>query len=227
MVKVRTLCRLVKFFHTKPGKLFPLELRQPSPNCSHIVGICFSLEMSLWSKALRLTLIVTEWHCPNLEKQPQTKSAQKPNSVSLRNCVVFVVAAPERHLVSGGSDNRLIVWEAQNGKVSHLFHQKIVFLPLFIDIFWNVLCHFQFIQSVECKGHTGPVCAVDAIYVEDSKILVASSASDSTVRLWQCSEAKEGERQTHFSVSLWSCCGTVLCCHNIIGNDETHILLDK
>ncbi|XP_031709814.1 elongator complex protein 2 isoform X1 [Anarrhichthys ocellatus] len=74
--------------------------------------------------------------------------------------------APERHLVSGGSDNRLIVWEAQNGK---------------------------FVQLVECKGHTGPVCAVDAIYVEDSRILVASSASDSTVRLWLCNEANEAE----------------------------------
>ncbi|KAK5855175.1 hypothetical protein PBY51_005306 [Eleginops maclovinus] len=74
--------------------------------------------------------------------------------------------APESHLVSGGSDNRLIVWEVQNGK---------------------------FIQSVECKGHTGAVCAVDAIYVEDSKILVASSASDSTVRLWLCNGAKEAE----------------------------------
>ncbi|KAF3833801.1 hypothetical protein F7725_025005 [Dissostichus mawsoni] len=74
--------------------------------------------------------------------------------------------APESHLVSGGSDNRLIVWEVQNGK---------------------------FIQSVECKGHTGAVCAVDAIYLEDSKILVASSASDSTVRLWLCDGAKEAE----------------------------------
>ncbi|XP_059206595.1 elongator complex protein 2 isoform X2 [Centropristis striata] len=74
--------------------------------------------------------------------------------------------APESHLVSGGSDNHLIVWKAQNGK---------------------------FIQSVECKGHTGPVCAVDAIYVEDSQILVASSASDSTVRLWLCNEAKDAE----------------------------------
>uniref|UniRef100_A0A3Q4BW09 Elongator complex protein 2 n=1 Tax=Mola mola TaxID=94237 RepID=A0A3Q4BW09_MOLML len=63
--------------------------------------------------------------------------------------------APESHLVSGGSDNRLIVWEVQNGKV-----------------------------SCPCKGHAGPVCAVDAIYVKDSAILVASSASDSTVRLW-------------------------------------------
>uniref|UniRef100_A0A3Q3LQ60 Elongator complex protein 2 n=1 Tax=Mastacembelus armatus TaxID=205130 RepID=A0A3Q3LQ60_9TELE len=67
------------------------------------------------------------------------------------------------HLVSGGSDNRLILWEAQNGK------------------------------SVECKGHTGPICAVDAIYMEDSNILVASAASDSTVRLWLCNEAKEVE----------------------------------
>ncbi|XP_028255399.1 elongator complex protein 2 isoform X2 [Parambassis ranga] len=74
--------------------------------------------------------------------------------------------APECHLVSGGSDNQLILWEAQDGK---------------------------FFQSVQCKGHTGPVCAVDAIYMDDSKLLVASSASDSTVRLWLCSDAKEAE----------------------------------
>ncbi len=49
-------------------------------------------------------------------------------------CVVVAVAAPERHLVSGGSDNRLIVWEAENGKVSHMFYQ-ITFLPLFLKIF--------------------------------------------------------------------------------------------
>ncbi|XP_029022955.1 elongator complex protein 2 [Betta splendens] len=74
--------------------------------------------------------------------------------------------ALESHLVSGGSDNRIILWEAQNGK---------------------------FKQSVQCKGHTAAVCAVDAMYTVDSQILVASSASDSTVRLWLCSEAKEAE----------------------------------
>ncbi|KAF7210717.1 elongator complex protein 2 [Nothobranchius furzeri] len=74
--------------------------------------------------------------------------------------------APECHLVSGGSDSRLILWEAQHGK---------------------------FIQSVECKGHTAAVCAVDAVYTEDSKVLVASSASDSTVRLWLCSDDKDAE----------------------------------
>uniref|UniRef100_A0A673CNS1 Elongator complex protein 2 n=1 Tax=Sphaeramia orbicularis TaxID=375764 RepID=A0A673CNS1_9TELE len=70
---------------------------------------------------------------------------------------------PERHLVSAGSDHRLIVWEAQNETV------------------------------LECKGHTGPVCAVDAIYMDNSQILVVSSASDSTVRLWLCTEGKEAE----------------------------------
>ncbi|KAM9385150.1 elongator complex protein 2 [Pholidichthys leucotaenia] len=74
-------------------------------------------------------------------------------------------SAPERHLISGGSDNQLLLWEAQeDGK---------------------------FIQTVAFKGHTGPVCAVDAIYMEDSKILVASS--DTTVRLWLCTNAGEAE----------------------------------
>ncbi|XP_057684409.1 elongator complex protein 2 isoform X2 [Corythoichthys intestinalis] len=73
--------------------------------------------------------------------------------------------APETHLVSGGSDSSLLVWAAQNGK---------------------------FVQSAECKGHTGAVCAVDAIYAGQS-ILVASAAADSSVRLWLCGDAKEAE----------------------------------
>ncbi|XP_061903182.1 elongator complex protein 2 isoform X1 [Entelurus aequoreus] len=74
--------------------------------------------------------------------------------------------APESHLISGGSDCRLLVWAAQNGK---------------------------FVQWMECKGHTGPVCAVDARYTHtDAHILVASAASDSTVRLWLC-DAKQAE----------------------------------
>ncbi|XP_061521283.1 elongator complex protein 2 isoform X2 [Phycodurus eques] len=72
---------------------------------------------------------------------------------------------PETHLVSGGSDSRLLVWAAQNGK---------------------------FDQSVECKGHTGAVCAVDAIYAGAS-ILAASAAGDSSVRLWLCGDAEEAE----------------------------------
>lgn len=101
----------------------------------------------------------------------------------------LTATALESHLVSGGSDNRLILWEAQNGKVGHKL-DVIAFLSL--SVRRHSLCFFQFNQLVECKGHTAAVCAVDAIYTVDSQILVASSASDSTVRLWLCSEAKEG-----------------------------------
>lgn len=63
-----------------------------------------------------------------------------------------------------------------------------------VGMMWNWACFcFQYTQSAECKGHAGPVCAVDAVYVDESNILVASAASDSTVRLWLCSEAKEGK----------------------------------
>ncbi|XP_019751508.1 elongator complex protein 2 [Hippocampus comes] len=71
--------------------------------------------------------------------------------------------APETHLVSGGTDSRLLLWAAHNGK---------------------------FVQSVQCKGHTGAVCAVDALYAGAS-ILVASAAADSSVRLWLCGDANE------------------------------------
>lgn len=42
----------------------------------------------------------------------------------------------------------------------------------------------QFKQCVECVGHTGPVCAVDAIHLDNNKLLIASTTSDSTVKLW-------------------------------------------
>lgn len=42
-------------------------------------------------------------------------------------------------------------------------------------------------KSVPLEGHTEAVCAVDAIYQSDEpdlNLLIASAASDSTVRIW-------------------------------------------
>ena len=45
----------------------------------------------------------------------------------------------------------------------------------------------QFSQSAQCCGHSGPVCAVDSIHLDPegtTGLLIASAASDSTVKLW-------------------------------------------
>lgn len=36
------------------------------------------------------------------------------------NLIIITAIAPERHLVSGGSDSRIIIWEIQDEKVSFL-----------------------------------------------------------------------------------------------------------
>ncbi|XP_072532176.1 elongator complex protein 2 isoform X2 [Salminus brasiliensis] len=64
---------------------------------------------------------------------------------------------PETQLVSGGSDNSVIVWEERDGK---------------------------FASSAVCSGHSGPVCAVDAVALRSGQLLLASTSSDSTVKLW-------------------------------------------
>lgn len=67
---------------------------------------------------------------------------------------------------------------------------------------------------MECKGHSGPVVAVDAMYSEGSKVLIASSSSDSTVRLWLYSDNKEGNKpkktnsQGHLLIHLLRHCVT-------------------
>ncbi|XP_027031416.2 elongator complex protein 2 isoform X2 [Tachysurus fulvidraco] len=75
----------------------------------------------------------------------------------------------ETQLVSGGSDSKVIVWEEQHG---------------------------QFAASAVCSGHTGPVCAVDAVQLSSSDSLLVSAASDSTVKLWMYSRGKAECLQT-------------------------------
>uniref|UniRef100_UPI00398EA3B4 elongator complex protein 2 isoform X2 n=1 Tax=Pristiophorus japonicus TaxID=55135 RepID=UPI00398EA3B4 len=81
------------------------------------------------------------------------------------NCVQWAHrddCGPETELVSGGSDNCLIVWELQN---------------------------FKFAASTRLEGHTGAVCAVTAIYEtvgldEHPKLLISSAAADSSIKIW-------------------------------------------
>ncbi|KAJ7395086.1 elongator complex protein 2 [Pitangus sulphuratus] len=59
----------------------------------------------------------------------------------------------------------------------------------------NVTCQTQPVKSIPLKGHTEAVCAVDAVQQSDEpdlNLLIASAASDSTVRIWSRhgSEAK-------------------------------------
>ncbi|XP_051519316.1 elongator complex protein 2 [Myxocyprinus asiaticus] len=65
--------------------------------------------------------------------------------------------SPETHLVSGGTDNNVVVWKKHDG---------------------------QFTACAVCSGHSGPVCAVDAVSLPSSQLLLASASSDSTVKLW-------------------------------------------
>ncbi|XP_072109539.1 elongator complex protein 2 isoform X2 [Mobula birostris] len=82
------------------------------------------------------------------------------------NCVQWVHREgcdPEVELVSGASDNCLIVWELQNSK---------------------------FAASTWLRGHSGAVCAVTAIYEtngqnQSPKLLIASAAADSSVKIWR------------------------------------------
>ncbi|XP_074003067.1 elongator complex protein 2 isoform X5 [Numenius arquata] len=84
------------------------------------------------------------------------------------NCVRWVRrrdGASETELISGGSDKQLILWE---------WHGTVT---------WNN----QLVKSIPLKGHTEAVCAVDAVYQSDEpdlNLLIASAASDSTVRIW-------------------------------------------
>ncbi|XP_026556812.1 elongator complex protein 2 [Pseudonaja textilis] len=81
------------------------------------------------------------------------------------NCVKWIRrkdGSYETELISGGSDKTLILWEIQNEKL---------------------------VNDVHLEGHTEAICALDAVYmtIENAlglSLLIASAASDSTVKIW-------------------------------------------
>ncbi|XP_053099846.1 elongator complex protein 2 isoform X2 [Hemicordylus capensis] len=81
------------------------------------------------------------------------------------NCVQWIHrndGSYEAQLISGGSDKLLIIWETRNEEL---------------------------VNCIRLEGHTESICALDAIYLSnespsEASVLVASAASDSTVRIW-------------------------------------------
>jgi len=70
---------------------------------------------------------------------------------------------------------------------------------LISDLSWVCPSSAQFTACAVCSGHSGPVCAVDAVSLSSSHLLVASASSDSTVKLWTCTSdtGKRSELSVH------------------------------
>ncbi|XP_018420762.1 PREDICTED: elongator complex protein 2 isoform X1 [Nanorana parkeri] len=91
------------------------------------------------------------------------------------NCVQWIQKpdrCAETELVSGGSDKKVIIWKTKE---------------------------FQCVHKDVLEGHTEAVCAVHAVYrpaESEDDLLVASAASDSTVRIWLRKQSKTECLQT-------------------------------
>ncbi|KAM5158488.1 elongator complex protein 2 isoform 2-T2 [Mantella aurantiaca] len=91
------------------------------------------------------------------------------------NCVQWIQkpdCSAETELASGGSDKKVIIWKTKD---------------------------FQCIDKDVLEGHTEAVCAVHAVYSpaeSEDDLLVASAASDSSVRIWLRSQSKTECLQT-------------------------------
>ena len=84
------------------------------------------------------------------------------------NCVRWV---SENIFLSSSADKSIIVWkEAEDGSTSNRYD------PI-----------------VKLKGHSSTVTVVDGVLLRDGNILVASASGDSTLKLWYCRIADQGE----------------------------------
>ena len=84
------------------------------------------------------------------------------------NCVRWV---SENIFLSSSADKSIIVWkEAEDSSTSNRYE------PI-----------------VKLKGHSSTVTVVDGVLLRDGNILVASASGDSTLKLWYCRIADQGE----------------------------------
>lgn len=73
------------------------------------------------------------------------------------------------------------------------------------DVFSLTFWCVQLVKSVTLEGHTEAVCAVDAVYQSDEPdldLLIASAASDSTVRIWS-RHGSEGNLFLNAATTYW------------------------
>lgn len=80
----------------------------------------------------------------------------------------------------------------------------------FFGLYKTFLC-FQLVKSIPLEGHTEAVCAVDAVYQSDEpdlNLLIASAASDSTVRIWS---RRDSEGRVFFVFFFLLNLGTMFC----------------
>ncbi|XP_054439517.1 elongator complex protein 2 isoform X4 [Pteronotus mesoamericanus] len=117
------------------------------------------------------------------------------------NCVQWICkqdGSPSTELISGGSDSQVIHWELENN---------------------------QLLKAVHLHGHEGPVYAVHAVYQRRASdvalhTLIASAASDSTVRIW----SKEGSEVTCLQTLNVGNGFTLAICLSFLPNTDVPIL---
>lgn len=76
---------------------------------------------------------------------------------------VVVATGREIHLVSGGSDNRLILWEARNGKVSHLSDKTVFLTQSYLLLFTDL--HSKICSTVYSSARRWSVRATPVQFV--------------------------------------------------------------
>lgn len=132
------------------------------------------------------------------------------------------MAAPESHLVSGGSDNRLIVWECRNGKVSHLIPGTL-FVRCVLSSDWgppavSSLSRWRSVKAtlVQFVPWTPSTWRTPRSWWPPQHRTPRSDCGSATKPLEVMNtKATTG---TNLLVAPCGCCGATLCCHDNVAN---------